>query len=179
MSKEAKNKIGEILVTREQIRKRVIVLGKNISQDYKDKNPLLVGILRGAFVFLADLMRNITIPCEIDFLSVTSYGLASESSGIVRIVQDLNTNIKGRHVIVVEDIVDSGQTLNYILNTLQQRKPKSLNVCALLDKKEARKTEVSLKYVGFTIPKKFVVGYGLDCAEKWRHLPYVAAVLNK
>ena len=166
-----------ILISREQIQQRIADMGREISGDYYDKNPVLVGVLRGSFVFLADLIRAITIPLEVDFISVASYGSQTNSSGVVRMLQDLNTNIKGRDVILVEDIVDTGITLSYLIDNLKTRNPASLVICALLDKKERRQKESGiLKYVGFTIPDKFVIGYGLDHAQQYRNLPYVSWV---
>ncbi len=171
--------VGEILIQAEEIKKRVAELGQEISRDYEGKNPLLVGILRGAVVFLSDLMREISVPMEIDFMAVSSYGSATRSSGVVRILKDLNENIQGRHVILVEDIIDTGLTLNYLLQNLQNREPKSLEVCSFLLKKGKQRVPVNVKYLGFVIPDKFVVGYGLDCAQKFRNLPYVATVHKK
>ncbi len=165
------------LISSDQIQQRIAEMGHDISQDYRDRNPVLVGVLRGSFVFLADLIRAITIPLEVDFISVESYGSQKNSSGVVRLLQDLNTNIKGRDVILVEDIVDSGITLSYLIDNLKTRGPASLVICALLDKKERRQKEPGiLKYVGFTIPDKFVIGYGLDHAQQYRNLPYVSWV---
>ncbi|MDQ7798693.1 MAG: hypoxanthine phosphoribosyltransferase [Candidatus Edwardsbacteria bacterium] len=172
-----RNGAKNILISREQIQQRILELGREISRDYPDKNPVLVGVLRGSFVFLADLIRAVTIPLEVDFISVASYGSQKNSSGVVRLLQDLNTNIKGRDVILVEDIVDSGITLSYLIDNLKTRDPASLVICALLDKKERRQKEPGiLKYVGFTIPDKFVIGYGLDHAQQYRNLPYVSWV---
>ncbi|HAD81159.1 TPA: hypoxanthine phosphoribosyltransferase [Candidatus Edwardsbacteria bacterium] len=172
-----RNGAKNILISREQIQQRILELGREISRDYPDKNPVLVGVLRGSFVFLADLIRAVTIPLEVDFISVESYGSQTNSSGVVRLLQDLNTNIKGRDVILVEDIVDTGITLSYLIDNLKTRNPASLVICALLDKKERRQKEPGiLKYVGFTIPDKFVIGYGLDHAQQYRNLPYVSWV---
>lgn len=171
------NSSKKILISREQIQQRIAELGREISVDYRGKNPVLVGVLRGSFVFLADLIRDTTIPLEVDFISVASYGSQKNSSGVVRLLQDLNTNIKGRDVILVEDIVDTGITLSYLIDNLKTRNPASLVICALLDKKERRQKEPDiLKYVGFTIPDKFVIGYGLDYAQQYRNLPYVSWV---
>ena len=172
-----RNGAKNILISREQIQQRILELGREISRDYPDKNPVLVGVLRGSFVFLADLIRAVAIPLEVDFISVESYGSQTKSSGVVRLLQDLNTNIKGRDVILVEDIVDTGITLSYLIDNLKTRNPASLVICALLDKKERRQKEPGiLKYVGFTIPDKFVIGYGLDHAQQYRNLPYVSWV---
>ena len=168
--------IGEILVQADDLRHRVSQLGEEISRDYADKDLLLIGVLKGAVFFLADLMREIEAPCEVDFMAVASYGSATESSGVVRILKDLDTPIEGRDVLIVEDIVDSGLTLQYLLRTLEARGPASLEVCALLTKPERRQVETPARYVGFEIPDKFAIGYGLDYAERYRNLPYVAAL---
>lgn len=165
-----------VLISEKRLKQRIAQLGRKISRDYRGKRPVLVGVLRGAFVFLADLLRRIDIPAEVDFISVASYGDAKKSSGVVRLLQDLNTNIKGRHVILVEDIVDTGITLSYLIHNLRTRHPASLEVCTLLDKFEKRQAKVPLKYVGFPIPDKFVVGYGLDYAQQYRNLPYISWV---
>ncbi len=164
----------ETLISKERLKKKVKKLASQISEDYKDKNPILVGILKGSFVFLADLIRELKISHQIDFISVASYGSRKKASGVVRLLKDLSTNIEGKDVIIVEDIVDSGLTLNYIRNNLSTRNPKSLEVVTLLDKKERRRVNIPLKYVGFSIPSCFVVGYGLDYDEQYRNLPYVA-----
>ncbi len=167
----------KVLISREQLEERIASLGREISDDYRDRKPVLVGVLRGSFVFLSDLIRAIEIPVEVDFISVASYGNQANSSGVVRLLQDLNTNIKGRDVILIEDIVDTGITLSYLVENLKTRNPSSLVICALLDKKMRRKTELkSLKYVGFEIPDKFVIGYGLDHAQQYRNLPYISWV---
>ena len=168
--------IGEILVQPDELQHRVRELGEEISRDYAGKDLLLVGVLKGAVFFLADLMRHIEVPCEVDFMAVASYGSATESSGVVRILKDLDTPIEGRDVLIVEDIVDSGLTLQYLMRTLEQRGPRSLEVCALLTKPERRKVETPARYVGFEIPDKFAIGYGLDYAERYRNLPYVATL---
>ena len=168
--------IGEILVQPDQLKERVRALGRTISEDYAGKDLLLVGVLKGAVFFLADLMRNIDVPCEVDFMAVASYGSATDSSGVVRILKDLDTPISGRNVLIVEDIVDSGLTLQYLLRNLGARDPASIEVCALLTKPERRKAEVPIRYTGFEIPNRFAIGYGLDHGERWRNLPYVAAL---
>jgi hypoxanthine phosphoribosyltransferase len=168
--------IGEILVQPDDLKRRVRELGQAISRDYAGKDLLLVGVLKGAVFFLADLMRQIDLPCEVDFMAVSSYGSATDSSGVVRILKDLDRAIEGRNVIIVEDIVDSGLTLKYLLRNLGARGPASLEVCALLTKPERRKVELDARYVGFEIPDRFAIGYGLDHAEKHRNLPYVAAL---
>jgi len=165
-----------ILISQEQIQQRIAEMGEEISRDYHGKKPVMVGVLRGSFVFLADLIRSISIPIEVDFISVASYGNAKTSSGVVRLVQDLSTNIQDRDVILVEDIVDTGLTLSYLIDNLKTREPKSLSLCSFLDKHEKRKVKVPLKYVGFKIPDKFVVGYGLDHAQHYRNLPYIGWV---
>jgi hypoxanthine phosphoribosyltransferase len=168
--------IGEILVQADELRQRVRTLGAEISRDYEDRDLLLVGVLKGAVFFLADLMRHIDVPCEVDFMAVASYGSATDSSGVVRILKDLDTPISGRNVLIVEDIVDSGLTLQYLLRNLGARDPATLEVCALLTKPERRKVELPIRYVGFEIPNRFAIGYGLDHAERLRNLPYVAAL---
>jgi hypoxanthine phosphoribosyltransferase len=168
--------LGEILVQADELQHRVRQLGAEVSRDYEGKPLLLIGVLKGAVFFLADLMRQIEIPCEVDFMAVASYGSATESSGVVRILKDLDTPIEGRHVLIVEDIVDSGLTLQYLLRSLQARGPASLEVCALLTKPERRTVDLPIRYVGFEIPDKFAIGYGLDHAERFRNLPFVAAL---
>ena len=169
-------KIGEILVQPDELKQRVRALGEEVSAEYADRDLLLVGVLKGAVFFLADLMRHIEIPCEVDFMAVSSYGSATDSSGVVRILKDLDTAIEDRHVLIVEDIVDSGLTLQYLLRNLGARNPASLEVCALLTKPDRRKVELPIKFVGFEIPDRFAIGYGLDFAERYRNLPYVAAL---
>jgi hypoxanthine phosphoribosyltransferase len=167
--------VGEILVDEVTLQKRVAELGKTLSIDYQGKDLVMICVLKGGVAFLTDLMRHITIPHEIDFMAVTSYGTGQrESSGVVRILMDLEANIEGRDVLIVEDIVDSGRTINYLLRTFGERHPASLKVCTILDKPSRRVAEVPLDYIGFEIPDKFVLGYGLDLDEKYRNLPYVA-----
>jgi hypoxanthine phosphoribosyltransferase len=168
--------IGEVLVGAEDLSQRVTELAAQVSRDYAGKDLLLIGVLKGAFFFLADLMRQLSIPVEVDFMAVASYGSATKSSGVVRILKDLDAAIEGRDVLIVEDIVDSGLTLQYLLRNLEGRNPRSLEVCALLIKRERVEVELHTRYVGFEIPNRFVVGYGLDFAERYRHLPYVAAL---
>jgi hypoxanthine phosphoribosyltransferase len=168
--------IDEILVQPDDLKRRVRELGEQISADYAGKDLLLVGVLKGAVFFLADLMRTITIPCEVDFMAVSSYGSATDSSGVVRILKDLDRPIEDVDVLIVEDIVDSGLTLQYLLRNLGARQPRSLEVCALLTKPDRRKVDLEPKYVGFEIPDRFAIGYGLDHAERYRNLPYVAAL---
>ena len=168
--------IGEILVQADDLQHRVRELGVEISRDYESRNLVLVGVLKGAVFFLSDLMRHIEIPCEVDFMAVASYGSATDSSGVVRILTDLDAAIEGRDVLIVEDIVDSGLTLQYLLRSLGARNPATLEVCALLTKPERRKVELPTRYVGFEIPNRFAIGYGLDHEERYRNLPYVAAL---
>jgi hypoxanthine phosphoribosyltransferase len=168
--------IGEILVQPDDLKQKVRDLGQQITEDYADRDLLLVCVLKGAVFFLADLMRHIDVPCEVDFMAVSSYGSATDSSGVVRILKDLDQPIAGRHVLIVEDIVDSGLTLQYLLRNLGARDPASLEVCALLTKPDRRKVELPTRYVGFEIPDRFAIGYGLDHAERYRNLPYVAAL---
>src|SRR3954465_10084537 len=168
--------IGEILVQADDLQHRVRQLGAEISRDYDGRDLLLVGVLKGAVFFLSDLMRQIEIPVEVDFMAVASYGSQTDSSGVVRILKDLDAAIEGRDVLIVEDIVDSGLTLQYLMRNLGARNPGSLEVCALLTKPERRKVEVVPRYVGFEIPDRFAIGYGLDFSERYRNLPYVAAL---
>src|SRR5690242_3378379 len=169
-------KIGEILVQPDDLKQRVRTLGEQVSAEYADRNLVLVGVLKGAVFFLSDLMRHIEIPCEVDFMAVASYGSSTDSSGVVRILKDLDAAIEGRDVLIVEDIVDSGLTLQYLMRSLGARNPATLEVCALLTKPERRKVELPTRYVGFEIPNRFVVGYGLDFDERHRNLPYVAVL---
>ncbi len=172
----AQPEVGEVLVDAEALQRRVTELGEEISRDYAGRSLLLVGVLKGAVFFLSDLMRCIDIPVELDFMAVASYGSATDSSGVVRILKDLDVVIEGRDVLIVEDIVDSGLTLQYLLRNLGSRDPASLEVCALLTKPERRKVDLPTRYVGFEIPDRFVIGYGLDYAERHRNLPFVAAL---
>lgn len=168
--------VDEILIPEEALQDRIRELGRRISTEYGSKEPLLVGILTGAFVFLADLLKAITIPCNVDFMATASYGEGTESSGIVRILKDLNQSIEGRHVLVVEDIIDTGLTMDYLLETLKARYPASLRVCALLDKRPRRRREVPIDFRGFEIPDKFVIGYGLDYSGRYRNLPFIGVL---
>jgi hypoxanthine phosphoribosyltransferase len=170
--------IGEILVQPDDLKHKVREIGQQISADYAERDLLLVCVLKGAVFFLADLMRHIDIPCEVDFMAVSSYGSETDSSGVVRILKDLDRPIAGRDVLIVEDIVDSGLTLQYLLRNLGAREPASLEVCALLTKPDRRKVELPTRYVGFEIPDKFAIGYGLDVGERYRNLPYVAALTD-
>ena len=168
------DEIAEIYLSPDQLQQRVRELGQQITRDYQGQPVLLVGILTGALVFLADLVRAIQIPVEIDTMAISSYGNSSESSGVVRILKDLNEPIEGKHVLIVEDIVDTGITLHYLLETLHPRRPASLKVCALLDKEKGRAKSLTPDYIGFRVPDRFVVGYGIDYAQRYRNLPYVA-----
>lgn len=170
--------LSEILLTREQIEKRIKEIASEITRDYEGKDIFLIGILKGCFVFLSDLVKNVKLDTNIDFMMVSSYE-GKQSSGIVRILLDLRQPIEGKDVIVVEDIVDTGLTINYLLKTLKTRKPKSIEVCTLLNKPSCRKVNVTLKYVGFDIPNKFVVGYGLDYNEYYRNLPYIGVLKDE
>jgi len=167
---------GRPIVTQEEMRTRIRELGRQITADYADKDLVLVGVLKGAYAFYADLARALRIPMRVDFLVVTSYGTKAKPSGKVKMVTDLTEDIAGRDVLLVEDIVDSGMTVQYLLKTLGRRKPKSIKVCALLSKPERRKVDVTIDYVGFNIPNKYVVGYGLDYQQKYRNLPYLAVL---
>ena len=173
---ELEQAVGEVLIDQETLAARVAELGAEVSADYEGRDLLLIGVLKGAVFFMADLMRHLTVPCEVDFMAISSYGDATDSSGIVRILKDLDINIEGRHVLVVEDIIDSGLTLSYLIRNLESREPATLGVCALLTKPSRREIDVPVRYVGFEIPNKFVVGYGLDFAERYRNLPYVGVL---
>src|SRR4051794_2319244 len=168
--------IGETLVSSEDLQKRVAELGRQISAEYEGRDLFMVGVLKGAVLFLADLMRDISVPCEIDFMAVSSYGSQTDSSGVVRILKDLDSPIEDRHVLIVEDIIDSGLTLHYLMRNLKVRRPASLEVCALLTKPERLRVDLSPRYVGFEIPNRFAIGYGLDHAQRYRNLDYVAAL---
>jgi hypoxanthine phosphoribosyltransferase len=170
--------VAEVLLPEEQLQARIRELGSQISHDYEGKAPLMVGVLKGAAMFLVDLIRTVDLPLAIDFMAVSSYGAATESSGVVRILKDLETPIEGRDVVLVEDIIDSGLTIAYVLDMLRRRGPASLKVCALLVKEKAAEAGLRADYVGFTIPNKFVVGYGLDFDEKYRNLPYLGVLAS-
>ena len=169
-------RIGETLIDSERLHERVTELGAEINADYADRDLVMVGVLKGALIFMADLMRELTVPCEIDLMAVSSYGSSTDSSGVVRILKDLDTSIGGRDVLIVEDIVDSGLTLQYLLRNLNARDPASIEVCALLTKPERRRVDTPIKYVGFEIADRFAIGYGLDHAQRYRNLDYVAAL---
>ncbi len=168
--------IGEILVQADDLQRRVRALGEEVTRDYEGRELLLICVLKGAVFFLSDLMRHIEVPCEVDFMAVASYGSSTQSSGVVRILKDLDAPIEGRDVLIVEDIVDSGLTLSYLLRSLSARGPASLEVCALLTKPARREVELPAKYIGFEIPDRFAIGYGLDHAERYRNLPYIATL---
>ena len=176
MSTQLDAAIGEILIDEETLAARVAELGAEVSADYEGRDLLLIGVLKGAVFFMADLMRHLTVACEVDFMAISSYGDATDSSGIVRILKDLDISIEGRDVLVVEDIIDSGLTLSYLIRNLESREPASLEVCALLTKPSRREIDVRVRYVGFEIPNKFVIGYGLDFGERYRNLPYVGVL---
>jgi hypoxanthine phosphoribosyltransferase len=168
--------IGEVLIDQETLASRVAELGAEVSADYVGRDLLLIGVLKGAVFFMADLMRHLTVPCEVDFMAISSYGAQTDSSGVVRILKDLDINIEGRNVLVVEDIIDSGLTLSYLMRNLESREPASLEVCALLTKPARREIDVPVRWIGFEIPNRFVIGYGLDFAERYRNLPYVGVL---
>jgi hypoxanthine phosphoribosyltransferase len=176
MKTELDRAVGEILIDADGLRSRIGELGEEISAHYAGQDLLLIGVLKGAVFFMADLMRHLTVPCEVDFMAISSYGAQTDSSGVVRILKDLDINIEGRNVLVVEDIIDSGLTLSYLMRNLESREPASLEVCALLTKPERREIEVPVRWIGFEIPNRFVIGYGLDFAERYRNLPYVGVL---
>ena len=168
--------IGETLIESDRLHRRVTELGAEIDADYAGRDLVLVGVLKGALIFMSDLMRALSVPCEIDLMAVSSYGSSTNSSGVVRILKDLDTSISGRDVVIVEDIIDSGLTLQYLLRNLRARDPASIEVCALLTKPERRRVDLPIKYVGFEIPDKFAIGYGLDYGQRYRNLDYVAVL---
>ena len=168
--------IAEILYTEEQLAEIVKNIGRRISEDYKDKNLFMVSVLKGSLIFMADLMRAVDIPCSIDFLSVSSYGTEATSSGVVKIIKDLDADVTGRHILLVEDIIDTGITLAYLRDYLSNRGAKSVKICTLLDKPSRREKAVQVDYIGFTMPDEFIIGYGIDYAENYRNLPYVASL---
>jgi len=173
---ELERGVGEILIDESTLQARIAEMGEEISEFYARRDPLLVGVLKGAVFFMSDLMRHLTVPCEVDFMAISSYGAATDSSGVVRILKDLDINIEGRHVLVVEDIIDSGLTLSYLVRNLESREPATLEVAALMTKPARRQIDVDVRWVGFEIPNKFVIGYGLDFAERYRNLPYVGVL---
>jgi hypoxanthine phosphoribosyltransferase len=176
LSMDGDESIGEVLVPRDDLRRRVSELAAEVSSDYEGRDLVLVAILKGAVPFLADLMKELSIACELDFMAVSSYGSSTDSSGVVRILKDLDASIAGRDVLIVEDIIDSGLTLQYLIKNLRARGPNSLEVCALLTKPERRRVDLPVRYVGFEIPNRFAIGYGLDYGERFRNLDYVAAL---
>ena len=167
------NDIERILISEEEIKAKIAELGKQLTADYAGKDPIFIGILRGVVVFFSDMIRAIDTPCRIDFMAVSSYGAATESSGRIIVKKDFDLDISGRHVVILEDIIDSGLTLKYVMAYMQSKNPASLKVCTLLDKPDRRKVDVQADYVGFTVPNEFVVGYGLDYNDYYRNLPYV------
>ena len=173
---ELERGVEEVLIDEAALQARIAELGEEISADYRGRELLLIGVLKGAVFFMSDLMRRLRVPCEIDFMAISSYGASTDSSGVVRILKDLDINIEGRHVLVVEDIIDSGLTLSYLMRNLEAREPASLEVCALMTKPDRREIDVDVRYVGFEIPNRFVIGYGLDFAERYRNLPFVAVL---
>ncbi|WP_334075527.1 MULTISPECIES: hypoxanthine phosphoribosyltransferase [Paenibacillus] len=170
------NDIQEILITREQIQEKVKELGRQLSEEYEGRNPLVICILKGAFIFMADLVKEITVPLELDFMAVSSYGASTRSSGEVKIIKDLDTSVEGRDILIVEDIIDSGLTLSYLIDVLERRKVKSVKIVTLFDKPARRTVKLEADLAGFVIPDAFVVGYGLDYAEKYRNLPFVGVL---
>jgi hypoxanthine phosphoribosyltransferase len=167
------NDIEKVLISEEELASRIKAMGEEITADYAGKEILMIGVLRGAVIFMADLARAIKVPVAIDFMAVSSYGSSTSSSGVVRILKDLDEDVEGKHVLIVEDIIDSGLTLKYLLENLKSRKPASIKICTLLNKPERRKVDVDITYNGFIVPDEFVVGYGLDYAEKYRNLPFI------
>ena len=168
-----KDDIKEVILGEEEINQRILKLGKEISKDYKGKDLVLIGVLKGSVMFMADLAKRIDIPCSMDFMAVSSYGTSTKTSGVVRILKDLDFQIEGKEVLIVEDIIDTGITLKFLLENLFARKPKSVEIVCLLNKEERRKVQIPVKYVGFNVPDFFLVGFGLDYAEKYRNLPYI------
>ena len=173
---ELERAVREVLIDEDALQARIVELGQEISADYAGRDVLLIGVLKGAIFFMADLMRELAVPCEVDFMAISSYGASTDSSGVVRILKDLDINIDGRHVLVVEDIIDSGLTLSYLMRTLEAREPASLEICALMTKPARREIDVYVRYTGFEIPNAFVIGYGLDFGERYRNLPYVGVL---
>lgn len=171
-----RNDVKDVLFSEEEIKKKVIELGEMITKDYAGKDLIVIGVLKGANMFLSDLIRNIDIRITIDFIDVSSYGASTESSGVVKINKDLDFSIENKNILIVEDIIDTGLTLKYLLKNLRSRNPKSIKICTLLDKPERRKVDIKVDYIGFNIPDEFIVGYGIDYAEKYRNLPFVASL---
>jgi hypoxanthine phosphoribosyltransferase len=167
------NAISQILFTEDQIKNRIFQLAETINEDYRHKYPIFVGVLKGVFIFMADLLRKIDIECDVDFLAISNYSNDARKRGVVRLVKDLDIPIEGRHVLFIEDVIDTGLTLNYILRNLQERSPASLEVCTLFDKPTRRLIELPIRYKGFDLPDKFIIGYGLDYNERYRNIPYV------
>ncbi len=170
------NDVKEVLYSEETLALRVSELAKAIQADYEDKELLVIGVLKGANIFMGDLIRKINLPLQIDFIAASSYGSSTESSGVVKIIKDLDYSIEGKHVLIIEDIIDTGLTLKYLEDNFLSRKPASLEICTLLDKPERRKANIAVKYVGYEIPDEFIVGYGIDFAERYRNLPYIATL---
>jgi hypoxanthine phosphoribosyltransferase len=168
--------IGEVLIDEASLQQRISEIATRISADYAGREPLVIGVLKGAVFFIADLLRRLTVPCELDFMAVSSYGSSTHSSGVVRILKDLDIPIAGRHVLVVEDVIDSGLTLSYLMKNLASRQPASLEICTLLTKPGHRRVNIPIRYVGFNLPDSFVIGYGLDYAERYRNLPFIAVL---
>lgn len=173
---DMRNDVAEILYTEDQLAEIVARMGRQISEDYRDKNLFMISVLKGSLIFMADLMRAVTIPCSIDFLSVSSYGAGTTTTGAVRILKDLDDSLEGKDLLIVEDILDSGVTLSYLMKNLSARNPRSIRLCTLLDKPERRKVDIHADYVGAQVPDEFIVGYGLDYAEKYRNLPYIGVL---
>ncbi|MCQ4638459.1 hypoxanthine phosphoribosyltransferase [Anaerovorax odorimutans] len=170
----ARDVVGEIMITQEQINERARQIGAQITEDYKGEEVVLIGILRGAVLWMGDIMKNVDLDMIIDFMAVSSYGASTKSSGVVKIIKDLDSDIEGKHVIIVEDIVDSGTTLNYLKHYLQNRNTKSVRICTLLNKPEGRRVDIDVDYIGFEVEDKFIVGYGLDFDQRYRNLPYIS-----
>ena len=177
--REIKDDVNNIIITEEEISKKVSELGQILSEEYRDKQLLCIGVLKGALMFISDLIREISLPLQVDFMAVSSYGSATKSSGIVRILKDLDEDISGKHVLIVEDILDTGLTLNYLIKNLRSRQPASLEICSLLVKKDKQTSGIDAKYIGFVIPDRFVVGYGLDYEENYRNLKFVGELKNE
>ena len=171
-----RNDVAEILYTEDQLAEIVARMGRQISEDYRDKNLFMISVLKGSLIFMADHMRAVTIPCSIDFLSVSSYGAGTTTTGAVRILKDLDDSLEGKDLLIVEDILDSGVTLSFLMKNLSARNPRSIRLCTLLDKPERRKVDIHADYVGAQVPDEFIVGYGLDYAEKYRNLPYIGVL---